>query len=108
MKRITGDDIKNGLNRLKYGWVDSVLKKELPRWVYAGMHYRDPDAAAWMKERGYRIEHDGNMVQVMRGFTVLGRKFLTLDIKNWEEMDVIVKAVGKINPPQKVDPDVQP
>lgn len=107
MKRITGDDIKKGLNRIKYNWVDEVLKRELPPHIYTGMHYKDPDAAAWMKERGYRIEHDGNMVEIKKGFRVLGRKFMTLDIQNWEEMDVIVKAVGKINPPQKVEPDVQ-
>jgi hypothetical protein len=107
MKRIARDDIRKGIERMKFKWVDQTLKKELPPHIYHGMHYKDQDALGWMKERGYRIEQEGNMVTIFRGLTVIGRKFLVLELKSWEEMDVIVKAAGTIIPPHKVDPDVR-
>ena len=101
MKRISGDQITKGLTRQKFAWVDRQLQKVLPPGIYIAMHAKDPVALGWVKEHGYHIEEDGDVVSIMRGANLVARTRMVLELKDLSELDALVKVV-KVVPPQKV------
>lgn len=101
MKRITSEQIIRGINCQKWAWVDKQLKKVLPPARYVAMHRKDPDAIGWVKEQGYHIQEDGDVISVMKGCNVIARTRLVLELKTPEELDMLVK-VANVKPPSKI------
>jgi len=103
--KLSGTQVMERLNKQKFAWIDAQFRRVLPPQVYHGMHHQDPNALGWIKERGYRVEENGNVVTVLRGANVIARTWIVLELTKPEELDALVKS-ARIVPPQGIQPDL--
>lgn len=105
------EQLQKALLKKIFGWVDKVLKEELPSHIYDTAHAGKPSermrTSLWLREQGYRIvtNPDGE-VQIFKGTKLVRQTKMVLELDNPEELLQVMEVVqDNVNiPPPPWDP----
>lgn len=94
--KLTPDQIAKAIRLQKDAWIDSVMKKHLPKRVYEQMH-RPAErrfALGWLRENGYRVyfEEKGHVI-VKKGTKTLAQCDVVIDCTTPEQLNDLATMV---------------
>lgn len=91
--RLNPADVGKHVTRLKYAWIDEQMQKHLPTELYRQAHTdRSGNAQAKVRELGYNVVFDGDVVIFKKGEDILAQRQFLLELKDGEDLIQLAKS----------------
>lgn len=96
---LSAESVRKGITQARARWIDAQMREHLPKRIYDQVHSGDGEAQAiginWVKEQGYAIEDEREMVILKKGDKILAQVKMMLEVDDKGLRD-LAKSATKI------------